>query len=58
MNTVDNALVWLHVHATALFAYIAGVIANRPEPAGQVVIRTLATVVVIWVAIKIVKKVK
>ena len=44
MTTVQNALVWLHVHVSALFAIIGDVSANRPAPAGQVVIYTLTAV--------------
>ncbi len=58
MTTAQGALVWLHVHVGELFAYIGNVIANRPEPAGQVVLRTLGTVAAAWIVIKIVKKVK
>jgi hypothetical protein len=57
VNDLEGATLWLHAHAAALAAALGDVIANHPEPAGTVVIRTLGTVVVAWVIFKIVKKV-
>ena len=56
MNAVNGALTWLHAQASALFSNIGAVVANRPEPARQVVISTLVTIFVIVAAIKIIKK--
>jgi hypothetical protein len=50
-------LTWLHTQMTALLANIGAVTANRAEPARQSVIYTVVTIGLIWVIVKIVKKV-
>ena len=54
---VSAILAWLHAQAAALFATVGDVAANRPEPAGQVVIRVAVAAVVIWAVLKIARKV-
>lgn len=59
MSTVQNALIWLHAHVSALFAIIGDVSANRPAPAGQVVVYTLVAAVLLVAVLKAAaKKVK
>ena len=58
MTAAQSALVWLHAKVAALFAALGDVISNRPEPAGAVVIRTLAAIGGIWLALMIARKVK
>lgn len=53
----DAILAWLHAQVSALLANLGDMVANRPEPARSTVIYTLVTVLVVWVIIKIAKKV-
>lgn len=56
-ESVTTVLAWLREQGSALVANLGAIAANHPEPAGRTVICTLATVALIWVLVKIVKKV-
>lgn len=48
---------WLTTQGNPLLANLADLAANRPEPARQVIVCTVATAVVAWVIFMILRKV-
>lgn len=54
---VSAALAWLQAQVTALFATVRNIVANRPEPARQVIIDVLVTLAVAVALLKIAKTV-
>jgi uncharacterized membrane protein len=51
------ALAWAHAQTAALAANIAAVVTDKPEPAMQTLIRTVVTIAIAWLALKVIKKV-
>jgi hypothetical protein len=52
-----SALSWLHAQANVLGSVLSAVAADKPEPARQVLIYTVALVLIIWAAVKLAKSV-
>jgi len=53
----QQAFTWLATQATALWNVVSAIAANKPAPARQVVVYTLALAVLLAFAPKIIKKV-
>ena len=58
LATLQQAAVWVHAQVAALWNILSAIGANRPEPARNVVVYTLASAVILAVAPTIIKKLR